>query len=241
MIRIFIILFFSALLFFGCNEKENTPKTEQTQQSHSISGDLSGVVTEVLQTPSYTYIKLKDNVEEKWIAVTQREMEIGQTLYYEQGMEMKNFESKTLNRTFPSIWFVSKAAFTKTYAPNSAVPVQSPHKKNMRKSSAQASVTIDKKNDEISIADLYKNPAGFEGKVIKIKGQVTKFNANILNKNWVHIQDGTEFNGKYDLTITTNETTQISDIVTFEGKITLNKDFGAGYKYAVIMEQAVIK
>ena len=73
---------------------------------------------------------------------------------------------------------------------------------------------------------------------MKIKGQVTKFSPNIMGKNWVHIQDGTNDSGNYDLTVTTNDVVKVGDVVTFEGTIVLKKDFGAGYFYEVIMEDA---
>ena len=71
-----------------------------------------------------------------------------------------------------------------------------------------------------------------------MRGKVTKVNSGILGKNWVHIQDGTEAEGNFDLTVTTQETAKVGDVVVVQGKITLNKDFGSGYKYDVIMEEA---
>ncbi len=59
-----------------------------------------------------------------------------------------------------------------------------------------------------------------------------------MNKNWVHLQDGTINNGSYDLTVTTLDTVKVGDVVVFEGTITLNKDIGAGYFYDVLMENA---
>ena len=56
--------------------------------------------------------------------------------------------------------------------------------------------------------------------------------------HWVHLKDGTGEEGTDDLTITTDETVIVGQVVTFEGTIVLNKDFGAGYKYDVIMQQA---
>jgi hypothetical protein len=88
----------------------------------------------------------------------------------------------------------------------------------------------------IKIADLLAGKKDYEGKTIKIKGSVTKFNPEIMGKNWIHIQDGTEFEGAFDLTITTDKVVAVGDIVTFEGKIILNKDFGYGYFYNILME-----
>ncbi|MEI7897164.1 MAG: hypothetical protein WCJ26_09020 [bacterium] len=62
-----------------------------------------------------------------------------------------------------------------------------------------------------------------------------------MKKNWIHIQDGTEFSGKFDLTVTTDAEAAVGQTITLEGKITLNKDFGYGYAYEVLMEDATIK
>lgn len=88
----------------------------------------------------------------------------------------------------------------------------------------------------ISISALYSDKKSNNGKVLKVKGIVTKFNSEIMGKNWVHIQDGTEAEGSFDLTITTPQIVAYGDTVTFEGKIALEKDFGYGYFYNVIME-----
>ena len=93
----------------------------------------------------------------------------------------------------------------------------------------------------ITIGQLFSDKDSYADKTVAIKGQVTKVNRAILEKNWVHIQDGTSASDKFDLTITTLENVNVGDVVTFEGKITLNKDFGAGYKYDVIMEEANLK
>jgi hypothetical protein len=61
-----------------------------------------------------------------------------------------------------------------------------------------------------------------------------------MGKNWVHIQDGTEYQGGFDLTITTDGQVAVGETVTFEGKIVLDKDFGYGYSYPVLMEEAKI-
>jgi hypothetical protein len=89
----------------------------------------------------------------------------------------------------------------------------------------------------LTVAKLMENKQSYSGKVIKIKGNVTKFNPQIMGKNWVHIQDGTEFQGVFDLTITTDILVTVGETVTFEGKIALDKDFGYGYVYNVLMEE----
>jgi hypothetical protein len=103
---------------------------------------------------------------------------------------------------------------------------------------ARIDVKVEPCADCITIAKLLADKKTYAGKVIKVKGQVTKYNAAIMGKNWVHIQDGTEFEDGFDLTVTTSGTATMGEIVTFEGKISLDKDFGYGYSYAVLMEDA---
>jgi len=103
---------------------------------------------------------------------------------------------------------------------------------------SKADVKLEPCADCITIAKLMADKKSYNGKVIKVKGQVTKYNAGIMGKNWVHIQDGTEYENSFDLTITTDIGAVVGEIVTFEGKITLDKDFGYGYAYDVIMEEA---
>jgi hypothetical protein len=62
-----------------------------------------------------------------------------------------------------------------------------------------------------------------------------------MNKNWVHLQDGTRDGDNWDLAITTQDIVKTGDIVVFEGVVALNKDFGAGYVYDVILEDAKLK
>jgi hypothetical protein len=88
-----------------------------------------------------------------------------------------------------------------------------------------------------TIASLLENKKSLSGKSVKVKGQVTKFNPAIMGKNWVHIQDGTEFQGGFDLTITTDIQVSVGETITIEGKIVLDKDFGYGYVYSVLMEE----
>lgn len=101
----------------------------------------------------------------------------------------------------------------------------------------KADVNVEPCADCVTISKLLADRKNYEGKLIKVKGQVTKYNGGILGKNWVHIQDGTESKDGFDLTITTDITVAVGEIVTFEGKIALDKDFGYGYSYNVLMEE----
>lgn len=104
----------------------------------------------------------------------------------------------------------------------------------------KASVTVIPCDGCITIAELMGNKENYSGKKIRVTGAVTKVNSAIMGKNWIHIQDGTDSKGEFDLVVTTAATSEPGQNVTFEGTISLDKDFGYGYKYAIIMEDAVI-
>lgn len=93
----------------------------------------------------------------------------------------------------------------------------------------------------VTISELFAKKSAYDGKTVKIKGEVTKFTPAVMNKNWIHIQDGTDYNGKYDMVVTSTNDVKVGDKVTFEGKIALNKDLGYGYFFEVLMEDANVK
>ncbi len=103
---------------------------------------------------------------------------------------------------------------------------------------AKADITVTPCDGCIQIGDLLANKKSYDGKVISVTGQVVKYNPGIMGKNWIHIQDGTDNQGVYDLTVTSDQSAQVGDVMTFEGTIALDKDFGYGYFYPVIMEDA---
>ena len=101
-------------------------------------------------------------------------------------------------------------------------------------------IAVEAAANGISIAELFKNKEKYNNTVVTIKGEVTKYNPAIMGVNWFHMQDGTDFNGEFDLTVTTAAELKIGDVVTIQGKVALNKDFGAGYVYNIIVENATL-
>lgn len=101
----------------------------------------------------------------------------------------------------------------------------------------KADIKIEPCADCITISRLVADKKSFSGKKIRVKGVVTKVNEAIMDKNWIHIQDGTETDGIFDLTITSGQSVAVGDTVTFEGTISLEKDFGYGYFYNILMEE----
>jgi hypothetical protein len=101
-------------------------------------------------------------------------------------------------------------------------------------------LTIEKADGGITIAELFTNKKEYSGKIVKIKGKITKVNPAIMGKNWIHLQDGTIFEDEFDLTVTSEVIPETGSIVTIEGKVALDKDFGYGYTYPIMLEEAKI-
>jgi hypothetical protein len=105
---------------------------------------------------------------------------------------------------------------------------------------AKEDIKLEPAEGGITIAELLSDSKKYSGQTVRIKGKVTKVNPEIMGKNWIHLQDGTGTNDQYDITVTSAEVPATGDVVTFEGKITLDRDFGYGYTYKVLMEDAKI-
>ena len=222
-------------VFFFVSTCLNTGRKSKVKNlppgTHGVS------ITEVIQTSNYTYLQVVENNKKFWIAVVRCEAKPGDSVYYTKSGEMKDFVSKELGRTFPSIFFVEDPSDKLIVADNSTQKVMPGSKREIIR---KAGILIETPNGAITIADLYKNRGTYAGKTVMIRGEIVKFNSQIMKKNWIHIQDGTDYSGKFDLAITTNDSLVVGMTATFKGIIELNKDFGYGYTYDVLMEQAEV-
>jgi hypothetical protein len=241
--KIILNILVICLLLLSCNNAKTT-KTTDDPEIHK------GIVQDVIHVREYSYILVLENGQKKWLAAPITNVQRGGAYYYSKTMEMQNFESKELNKTFETIYFIEKISATEedVKLPLTANPHPLPMVSNQQTATTEAAKpAIDKKDVKvtpsegtISIAELFKNRETYNNTVVRLRAEVTKYNPAIMNVNWLHMQDGTEYNGEFDLTVTTTATVQIGDVVTIEGKVALNKDFGAGYIYNIIIENAAI-
>jgi len=196
------------------------------------------VIQEVLQTSNYTYLRVKADTAGQWLAVPSIKLNVGDTCYYNGGLVMPDFTSKELKRTFHTVVFLEHVSKTPEDAKNPSTGL-SGHRTKL--TTGKMEIKVEPAAGGITIAELLQNKEVYKDKTVKIRGQVTKFNDGIMGKNWAHLQDGTSFGDKFDLTATLGDTLTIGDLVTVEGRIALNKDFGSGYFFEVLMEDAIKK
>jgi len=91
-----------------------------------------------------------------------------------------------------------------------------------------------------TVAEIYNDKANLSGKEIVVRGKIVKFSPAIMGKNWIHLQDGSGSKGTNDLTVTTAAMAQVGDTVLVRGLVTIDKDFGAGYFYKIIIQDAEV-
>ena len=103
-----------------------------------------------------------------------------------------------------------------------------------------SSLAATEQPEQKTIAALFTEKAKLSGHQVQLHGKVVKVNNAIMNRNFLHLQDGTGDKGSNDLTITSQDTAEVGDEVVVTGTITVDKDFGAGYTYPILLEQASV-
>lgn len=214
-------------------------KNGQPVANQEPSGEKVFEVKELIQTSSYTYIKAYENSEERWVAVSRMDAKKGEKYYYDDALPMNNFHSKELDRDFETIYFINKVSSIPFSMQEKMTSMPSNHSGNAT-SKQKSSVSLEKEAGEITVAKVFENSKKYANQEIEIRGIVVKVNKQVMGKNWIHIQDGSDYNGSFDLTITSQDLPAKNDEVTFKGTVILEKDFGSGYFYDVIMENATL-
>jgi hypothetical protein len=220
------------------------------------SAAVGGKVMETMDASGYTYVRLDDGSgKEIWAAGPKANLEIGEEVSLQGGSVMSNFSSKSLERTFDEIIFASGfvrgGAEATSGADSFASAVEGAGGADDSTSGGSAGAVVefaelkvDKAEGENAktVSEIFAQSADIDTQKVAVKGQVVKISRNIMGKNWLHLQDGTgdPMSKTHDLVVTTDGEAEKGAIVTVEGNIAANKDFGSGYKYDVIIEEAVI-
>ncbi|MDG1482266.1 MAG: DNA-binding protein [Myxococcota bacterium] len=200
----------------------------------------SGIAGEVLSSGGYTYVRIDASGEQLWVAGLQADITVGQAVEAGQGSLMQNFESKTLGRTFEAIQFVpwvrvagGEAAPAPAFAPASA-PASAP---------APAAAPVEALAGGQTVAQLFAEKTALANQPIAVRGRVTKVTAGVMGTTFMHLQDGTgsEADGTHDLTVTTDDPVAVGQTVVVRGTLITDKDFGAGYRYDVLIENATLE
>lgn len=227
---------------------------------------LSGTVLETMNSGGYTYMKLKTAAGETWAAVNEAKVEVGQNVGILNPMPMDGFESKTLNRKFDHIVFGSLAGAEASGAAPAGMGGGAPtgmmggatgqaegampagmaaqHAAAATGGEVAEKISVPKASgaDAKTVAEVWAQHDALKGKTVTVRGKVVKYNSGIMGKNWLHLRDGSgTAEGKdNDITVTTSDAVAKGDVVVVKGVVAIDRDFGAGYTYPVIVEDAKV-
>ncbi len=252
--RYLILLSLASLIFVSCSNQsgqtaENDQALEQvmqkmmqgekhaSQKPESFSPSNQVEVIEAIDAGTYTYVRLNENGKVFWAAINSRPVEIGQSYVYSDATMMLDFESKQLGRTFDTVMFIQHFDIARGMQAGEFTK-SDPH--SHTKTQQQNQIKVTPPGEGYTIRDIYDQGKALAGKQITLRGEVVKISQNIMKRHWIHIQDGTRSGNNYDLTMTTTKPIdfKVGDVLTFSGILQVDKDFGSGYFYTAILEDA---
>ncbi len=213
-----------------------------TINAAETAGSGTGTVVEAIDVGNYTYLRLEE--QGIWIATSRLPVAAGDKVEFSGGMEMRDFHSRTLDRTFESIFFV-QAAHRVGQDMNSihraAIEAEGHGTENrvfQKSVSVQAPALgeISPLADGKTIADILEGSAQLKDQSVSMRARVIKVSQNIMGKNWITLQDGTGTKPNNKLIATSSELVSPGDLVIASGVLRSDIDLGSGYTYKVILE-----
>jgi hypothetical protein len=259
------ILLSAALFLLACNHKpalvakpsSATPLAAVASGAgQGASMTVAGKVLERIDAGTYSYLRLDALGGEQWAAVPKCELKNGDDAVVSHAMPMDGFESKTLNRKFEHIVFgilgSSGAAAAVPAAAGAPAPSQhgqmaEPHG-GIRPASAPPAdigpIAVARATGPAAatVAEVFAKKASLDSKPVRVHAKVVKVLPGIMGKNWLHVRDGSGSADKNDndLTVTTQDVATVGSVVLVEGTVHADKDFGSGYKFSAIVEDAKV-
>ena len=245
----FLLILILALFLGGCRAKQpassETQKNDQAVSAHSAAAaqpesQLKGKVIERLDAGEYSYLRLSTSTGEVWAAVPKTGVKAGEEVAIANPMPMDGFETKTLNRKFDRIYF---GTLQQAEGADSAQLMQEAHS-GMSEPASVGPIKVEKAAgpEGRTVGEVYAQKLQLKDRTVAVRGKVVKVNANIMGKNWIHLQDGTgDLKAKTnDLTVTSEGSASVGDTVVVKGVVHMDKDLGMGYFFPIIVEDAVV-
>ena len=183
---------------------------------------LQGQVLETLNSGGFTYVRLKTGSGDRWMVTSPVDVRVGSEVSVSSAMTVEKFESKSLHRTFDNIVFGSI---------DGAAPT------------AHASAPSPMKDVGDVKVEIWSSKSALKDRKVVVRGKIVKFLPSIMGKNWMHVRDGSGTRGKGDddIAVISDDQATVGSVVTLTGTVRLDKDFGAGYQYPVIIDGAKLK
>ena len=228
---------FALMLLCACATAWAAPKFD--------GSPIKGEVLESINAGSYTYLRLKTADGEVWAAIMQTSMPPGTKVMIHDPMLMTNFESKALGKTFEQIVFGSAVSTESSGVASPATQMAAAHKGAAMPTTHVPVEKVARATgpDARTVAEVYAQKVQLKGKPVAVRGKVVKFSPGIMDRNWVHLRDGSGSvaDASNDLVVTTSEAATVGEVLVVQGTVRTDADFGAGYAYPVVVEGAKLR
>jgi len=266
------------VFILGCEEKAPAPQGEPPVTGNVTISDikenyktldvqspvLRATIIESKDVTNYTYLLLEDKTGKVWAAIPKTPAKVGEEIAIVNITVMKDFHSKTLEKTFDLILFAvpSEGCPFKgsegemiSEMPSGMMPgkmpsASMPHgdmsagdsSKKSKVAPQDIKVTKAAGKDAYTVEEIYSKKEELSQKTITVRAIVVKFMPQIMGKNWIHIQDGTGSaeNGNNDISVSTLDTAEVGDEVIIKGTLGIDKDFGNDCAFGALIEEASI-
>ena len=248
-----IPLFLLAAVVMAARAEESDPSAAEqpATPAHApprtgvASGSLTGTVIETVNAAGYTYVHFDTGKKKVWAAAPEFVVEVGETVTISGPMPMPDYHSKTLDRTFELVYFVARVEVEGAESKSAESPSGKPSWARTGSGAAAEGSEVDLSGIEKAaggktVEELYAGKGDLAGQEIVVRGRVVKFTSGVMGRNWLHLRDGTGAPGSDDLTVTTDAMVEMGSTVLVRGRVAADRDFGAGYKYELIVENAEI-
>lgn len=192
----------------------------------SSSEHHHAVIQEVLQDGRYTMLRVSEKAGEQWLITRVEGLNVGDHVDYHEGLVKEQYRNTTLDRTFDRVILVSSLELA--HSADGHLPTQT---------NKVAKTTVSAIEGVFTPAEFLDKAPELEGQVVRVQGVVVKVNANIMKRHWLHLSE--TIDGPSDVVITSQTVVPVGHEVVFEGTVVRNKDFGAGYVFETLLENAV--
>lgn len=228
-----LLALLALLALTACGKKAAGPRTAAAA---TMGTSMKGTVLERVDGGAFTYLRLRTPEGEAWAGVPANAVPVGADVTVVEGFLMERFESRNLNRTFDRIYLGRLEGQSGAGAHGGAASMPG---------DPAGAVKVDRAvgTEGRTVAELYAQRKELEGRPVAVRGKVVKALSGILGKNWLHLRDGSGEEKAFtnDITVTTAGTAAPGDVVTVKGTLRLNRDFGSGYRYDVLIEDATVQ
>ena len=231
------------LLLFARSSITDGSVLPQASQPLAGSSHCTGPVLETMNAAGYTYVRVDCGEARIWAAGPQAAVSVADEVVIPLDMPMKDFHSDALRRDFDWVFFVTHIQRVEDIRDDETTRATIARAHGGDAGDEKPAVDfsrLERPDGGKTISEIFTDKQELTGKRVLVRAKVIRFTEGVLGKNWIHIQDGSGRPGSNDLTVTTEQRVRVGDAVLVRGTVALDRDFGLGYRYDVLLEDAAV-